>query len=67
MARQTVEQWDAGYPRRLSGPLLDRIHIHIDVTRLSCEMPTVMPAGEAEVIAAPHVAEALQYGPREYE
>ena len=39
------------YPKRISGPILDRIDIHLDVPRVAgCEQ-----------IQVAHLAEALQY------
>ncbi|HEV2128268.1 MAG TPA: ATP-binding protein [Thermomicrobiales bacterium] len=35
------------YQKRISGPLLDRIDIHLDVPRVDCEQLTDQRAGEA--------------------
>jgi len=55
---------------RISGPLLDRIDIHVEVPRVEYEKLSDKRTGESSSairarVEAAHLAEAVQYRPRQ--
>lgn len=53
------------YQKRISGPLLDRIDIHIEVLRLEYEKLSDQRMGErSRAIQPQHLAEVQQYRPK---